>query len=279
MHQIAPGLWSMSVRTPTLPPATHTNLFVVGTDDAVLIEPASPHDDELDRVAESVGELEAEGVRIREIWLTHHHIDHASGAAALRRLLDVPVAAHRATAERLRGLVDRMLEDGEEHELGDSVALRAVHTPGHAPGHLCFLERRSKHLIAGDMVAGVGSILIEPRDGDMVAYLQSLRMLQGLGVAALHPAHGDSLGPEILARYIDHRLARESKIVSALGTLGGSAQISDLVPLAYADTPRSAWPLAALSTEAHLLKLESEHRLRRRGRSWELLAGERESAQ
>lgn len=270
MRQVAFGFWSMAVRTPTLPPATHTNLFVVGTSDAVLIEPASPHDDELDRVAEEVAALEAEGIAIREIWLTHHHADHASGAAKLRRLFDVPIAAHRETAQRLRGLVDRTLDDGDEQQLGDSLALRAIHTPGHAPGHLCFLEPRSGQLIAGDMVAGVGTILIQPSDGDMRQYLASLERLQRLEVSSLLPAHGDALNPSILRYYVQHRLEREAKIAAALRALRKPSPVSAIVAIAYVDAPRRAWPIAALSTEAHLIKLEADGVVARVGRTWQL---------
>jgi glyoxylase-like metal-dependent hydrolase (beta-lactamase superfamily II) len=274
---LAPGVRMLPVRTPTLPPATHTNLFVVGTGEAVLIEPATPYDDELERVVQWIGALEREGLRLREILLTHHHADHVGGARALARALGLPIAAHAETGARLPADValTRTIEDGERIALDGTIplVLRAVHTPGHAPGHLCFLEERSGILVAGDMVAGVGTILIEPGDGDMALYLESLRRMGSLGASVLAPAHGGVLRPpqEVLARYIRHRLDRERRVLGALARFGEDATPWDLLPDAYADVPRAAWPWAALSTEAHLRKLEREGRVERSpGGRWRL---------
>lgn len=115
-------------------------------------------------------------------------------------------------------------------------------------------------LLAGDMVAGTGTILVEPIDGDMTAYLHSLRRLAMLDVTAIAPAHGGVLRParETFERYVAHRLAREARVVAALRGMAGDASVSDLVPVAYADSPSSLWPLAALSVEAHLVKLRRD---------------------
>lgn len=266
--EIAPGLRMIAVRTPTLPPAEHTNLFVIGGRDAVLIEPATPDPAELDRVAEWVGALEAEGTELRAILATHHHVDHLSGARALREALGVPLVAHPETASRSGAVrFDAFLADGEQVR---GLSMRAVLTPGHAPGHLCFLEERSGALVAGDMVAGVGTILIEPGDGDMALYLESLRRLAGLDAHALVPAHGGVLRPPglVLERYVEHRLAREQRVLDALRDHGAPARPAELLARAYADAPRSVWPLAALSTEAHLQKLERDGLVRRAPEGW-----------
>lgn len=272
--EVAPGISMLSVRTPTLPPATHTNTFVVGTREIALVEPASPYPEEIDRIAAWVQRDLAQGKLLRCILLTHHHPDHVGGAALLRQRLGAPLWAHARTAERLSGKVriDRMLEHGERIELDGitPVALEAVHTPGHAPGHLCFLEPESRSLIAGDMVAGVGTILVDPYDGDMQQYLTSLRALEALGTSQLLPAHGLPIGQpgERLRFYVAHRLLRESKIASALAGLGREATLDEIVPIAYADAPRAAWPLARLSAEAHLIKLACEGRARCARERW-----------
>lgn len=259
---IREGVRRMAVRTPTLPPATHTNLLVIGTREAVLVEPATPYDDELDRVVEWLGELEAhEGIELSAIVVTHHHVDHVGGARALAEALRLPVWAHAETASRIAGRVrtDRLLEEGDRLPLGEST-LRAVHTPGHAPGHLCFLEERTGALVAGDMVAGVGTVLIEPTDGDMRLYLASLERMRTLGASTLIPAHGDALDePDaVLRHYVAHRLAREAKVRRALQEADGPQRIGALLPIVYADAPRAAWPLATLSLEAHLIKLAAD---------------------
>ncbi|MFO0681772.1 MAG: MBL fold metallo-hydrolase [Sandaracinus sp.] len=256
-------------RTPTLAPATHTNLVVFASEsEALVIEPATPYDDERSRMLEALRALEAQGTRVVAIALTHHHPDHVGGARWLREQLDVPLLAHAATRERLEGSVaiDRVIDDGEVLRVG-ALAIDVVHTPGHAPGHACFFERESKTLVAGDMVAGVGTILVEKHDGDMGLYLASLERMQTLGAERLIPAHGDTLGPEVLPRYVAHRRAREEKIARALAQLGAGT-IDEIVPIAYADTPPSVWPIARLSTEAHLIHLERQGRVVGEGGRW-----------
>jgi glyoxylase-like metal-dependent hydrolase (beta-lactamase superfamily II) len=276
--EVARGLSLLSVRTPTLPPATHTNAYLVGTRELVLVEPASPYDDEIDRLAGWVERALASGGRLKALLLTHHHPDHAGGAARLRERLRVPLWAHAATAQRLAGKVtiDRELEHGERITLDDDepITLQAIHTPGHAPGHLCFWESASRSLIAGDMVASIGTILIEKSDGDMQAYLASLAAMDALNAEQLLPAHGLPIraAHERLQFYIRHRLAREAKVLDALISLGRESLVDELVPIAYADTAQIAWPLARLSAEAHLIKLEREGRVARRGERWLVLS-------
>ena len=265
--EVTPGLRMIPIHSPTLPPATHTNAFLVGTGSFVLVEPASPYPDEIERVARLVTAMRAEGRVLEGIVLTHPHPDHAGGAAALRERLDVPVFAHERTAQRLAGavIVDRLVGDGDVLELDGPTPMRLelLHTPGHAPGHLCLFERRSGALIAGDMVAGVGTILVEPYDGDMELYLASLDRLRTLGSSMILPAHGGVVRDPRgwLSFYISHRLAREAKIVAALAEIAGPTTIGELVPLASADTSSTAWPLARMASAAHLEKLVREGRV------------------
>ncbi|MFT3922529.1 MAG: MBL fold metallo-hydrolase [Myxococcales bacterium] len=272
--QVAEGISMLSVRTPTLPPATHTNSYLVGTRECVLVEPASPFPDEIARLSGWVEERVQSGLRLRAILLTHHHPDHVGGAVAMAQRLGVPLWAHAGTQQRLGAAVPiaRVLEGGEHIELDGPTALslEVIHTPGHAPGHLCFLAKQSGALIAGDMVASVGTILVDVRDGDMQLYLDSLAAMQRLAPSQLLPAHGlPILDPqERLSFYIKHRLAREAKVLEALREFGKEAHVEELLPVAYADTSKFAWPLARLSAEAHLIKLEREGCAVRRGDTW-----------
>jgi ribonuclease/clavin/mitogillin len=271
---VAPGVRLLSLRTPTLPPATHTNAYLVGTRELVLVEPASPYDEEIEQAVAWVEAERARGGVLRALVLTHHHPDHVGGAARLRERLGAPLWAHAATAERLGGKVtiDRLLEHGERIELDGPtpLTLECVHTPGHAPGHLCFFEPASGALLAGDMVASVGTILIDVVDGDMRAYLKSLAELDALPLRTLLPAHGLPItdAHERLRFYIQHRLAREAKVLAALSQLAREATVQEIVPIAYADTSQLAWPLAALSAAAHLVKLELDGKVVRRGERW-----------
>ncbi|MEM7434685.1 MAG: MBL fold metallo-hydrolase [Myxococcota bacterium] len=261
LKRVASTIEVLPVRTPTLPPATHTNTFLVGTGQAVLVEPATPYRDEQDVMVDWVEASRNRGIEVIAILATHHHPDHVGGAVALCERLDLPLWGHEMTAERLNGIValDRLLEDGERLELAGPTptSLTAMHTPGHAPGHLCYTDAHSGIMIAGDMVASIGTIIVEPYDGDMTLYLDSLRRMAAAEPAALLPAHGDIIDdPQaMLGFYVAHRLMREGKVADALRAHGGPAKPQDLVAKAYDDAPKSVWPLALRSIEAHLIKL------------------------
>lgn len=264
------GLLLVPLRTPTLPPATHTNCYLVGEGELVVIDPASPYEEEQAHLSRVLRELAREGRKIREILLTHEHHDHVGGVEALRTEFGVPIRAHRLTAQSLEGRVrvDSFLEDDEVIALPGPLGLRlrAIHTPGHARGHLCFFEETTGALLAGDMVAGVGSIVVDPPEGDMRDYLQSLRKLRALGVNALYPAHGPAIpdGNAKLDEYVAHREQRERQVISALAQSGGGTP-EELVPFVYTDVAPAMYPLAARSLLAILDKLEREGRVTRTG--------------
>jgi glyoxylase-like metal-dependent hydrolase (beta-lactamase superfamily II) len=274
VQQVAPTIQMLPVRTPTLPPATHTNTFLVGTKEAVLVEPATPYHDEQDRMVEWVQAARLKGVEPIAILATHHHPDHVGGAMALKERLQLPLWAHAMTAQRLDGIVeiDMLIQDGERIMLDGPTptALSALHTPGHAPGHLCFTDEASNIMIAGDMVASEGTIIVEPTDGDMLLYLESLRKMATLEPTALLPAHGKVINQPraILSFYIEHRLMREKKVLDALRARAKPSRPRHLVAQAYDDTPKHLWPLALRSIEAHLIKLEREGTITKEGERW-----------
>jgi len=252
--QIAPGIRVLALRTPTLPPAAHTNVYLVGPEGGPLavVDPGSPYADQQARLDAVIAE-ESLGL----VVLTHHHGDHAGGAAALAARWGVPVAPHANTARRLAGKVEvtRELADGDVVH-----GMTCLYTPGHADGHLCFEVPGAGATIVGDMVAGIGWILIDPDEGDMAHYLASLERLLARPPATLLPAHGPAIaaGPATLREYVTHRLQREDKVVAALAQ--DARSLDDLTPEVYADTPRVLWPLAKRSLRAHLDKLVREGR-------------------
>ena len=177
--EFRPNYICFPVRTPTKPPATHTNCYLIYTSREILvIDPGSPYEDEQQALAEAVDELIAGGRTVREIVLTHVHPDHVAGVNALNDHLADETRNQARPLPRIARLlshlkhqfpVDRFIEDDEVLALeGEpSISLRAMHTPGHARGHLCFHDEQNGALISGDNVVGFGSVLIDPADGNM----------------------------------------------------------------------------------------------------------------
>ncbi|MBL8955421.1 MAG: MBL fold metallo-hydrolase [Myxococcaceae bacterium] len=262
------GIRIFPLRTPTLPPAAHTNCYVVGNSDLLIVDPGSPDDEETDRLLSFVRELMTDGYKPRAVVLTHHHGDHVGGAARVMKELNLPLWCHAVTAERLPELnAARLLNDNELIPLG-GIDLIVHHTPGHARGHICLEHKASHAMIVGDMVAGVGTIVIDPPEGDMGEYLRQLQRLKDLGARTLYPAHGPPLpdGPAKLDEYLNHRAWREGKVVAALTEELQS--LEQLVPKAYDDVQSFVLPLAERNTVAILDKLIAEGRARRDGEKY-----------
>jgi glyoxylase-like metal-dependent hydrolase (beta-lactamase superfamily II) len=265
------GIFLCPLRAPTLPPATHTNCYLVGGDEMVVIDPGSPYPDQQDVLAHVVARFIEQGKRFREIIITHLHPDHIGGVMSLAEKFNLPVAAHRLTAEAISGeiRVDRFIEDGEVIELSEASTgltwrLRAMWTPGHARGHLSFYEERTGSLLTGDCVVGFGTVVIAPPEGNMNDYLASLRSYLELPrLTALMPGHGAVIADarSRIEEYIAHRRDREEQIVSAMRA--GATAIPQIVKAVYTDVPEAMHQLAELSVLAHLEKLEGEGRVTR----------------
>ncbi|HYJ45364.1 MAG TPA: MBL fold metallo-hydrolase [Pyrinomonadaceae bacterium] len=269
--EFRPGFICFPVRTPTKPPATHTNCYLVGSSEMVIIDPASPYKDEQEALASCLDDLLAEGRRVREIILTHLHPDHVAGVHALNQHFggSLRVAAHPLTAEALDGSihVDRFIEDGEVINLKGEphIRLRALHTPGHARGHLCFYEEATGALMTGDNIVGLGSVLIDPPEGNMRDYLASLERLHALPhLTVLFGAHGPAVGsPRLkIEEYIKHRLEREANILKAVRE--GACDAPEIVARVYTDVHPKALPMAERAVLAHLEKLEGDNLIAKR---------------
>jgi glyoxylase-like metal-dependent hydrolase (beta-lactamase superfamily II) len=227
-----------------------TNTWIVGSAPALVIDPGPDEPAHVEEVAAVAG-------RVAAVLVTHDHPDHAPGAASLAALVGAPILAFRLPgAERLR--------DGQVIRGGD-VMLTAVHTPGHTSDHVVFHEASAGALFTGDAVVGRGTSFIDPPDGDLAAYLRSLRRLQELHARTIYPGHGPVVvdAADKLEEYVAHRREREDQVLSAIAE--GHGTVVDMVEQIYAAYPAEVRPLAARSVTAHLIKLEAEGRVERRG--------------
>jgi glyoxylase-like metal-dependent hydrolase (beta-lactamase superfamily II)/8-oxo-dGTP pyrophosphatase MutT (NUDIX family) len=248
-----------------------TNAYLVGGRELAVIDPGP------DDAAHIAALAQAGGGCIRWILLTHTHSDHAPAANALRaatgaQLAGIPAPAGSAHNVELR--FDRQLKDGDTIELG-GCTLRAIHTPGHASNHLCYLLEDSGMLFSGDHVIQGFTAVIAPPDGNMSDFLASLCRLAAMEIAILAPGHGYLIGDptDEITRLIAHRLAREAKVRDALRRSGGHATLAALLALVYDDVPVAIHAMAELSLRAHLQKLVRDGELVEHGAAWSWAAG------
>jgi glyoxylase-like metal-dependent hydrolase (beta-lactamase superfamily II) len=241
-----------------------TNTYLVGEQQLAVIDPGPVDAAHLDAI------LAAGAGRIRWILCTHTHLDHASAAMSLQQATGAKIAAMAKAAavpgmeHDTRLVLDRALTEGDKIDLEEGLSVVAVHTPGHASNHLCFLLPQTGMLFTGDHVMQGSTVVIAPPDGNMGAYLHSLRRLLSLEINTLAPGHGYLIHtPHAEAgRLIEHRMARESKVREALHEAGGTATIATLLPSVYSDVPQTLHPLAARSLQAHLEKLIEDGEVR-----------------
>ncbi len=222
------------------------------------------------------------GRRLTHILITHTHNDHSPAAAPLKAWSGAktygfgPHGSGQDSAIKLEEGGDRdfvpdiRVKDGELIE-ADGFSFECVFTPGHTSNHMCFALGAEGALFTGDHVMGWSTTVVTPPDGNMAQYMASLRKLIARKDQILWPTHGGPVSSpaSFLAAYLAHRLEREAQILSALER--GQDTIPKMVAEIYAAVDRSLHPAAARSVEAHLIQLEAEGRVLRRGQHYQLV--------
>ncbi|MDM0045228.1 MBL fold metallo-hydrolase [Variovorax dokdonensis] len=247
-----------------------TNSYVIGDRHTgyIVIDPG-PAD------FEHVGRLwRATNGDIRMIVCTHSHSDHSPGAQPLQALcphkppiLGLPSAPTarppaRFTPERALGDGERLVLEGFDAESGEAIThtLRVIHTPGHAANHLCLVLEEDGLLFSGDHILNGSTTVVDPPDGNMTEYLDSLDSLDEACAAGsiefILPAHGHVLADArgAIGRLKSHRLQRESKIARAMRK-APAGSMEDWLAIAYDDVPQQLWPVAARSLAAHVERI------------------------
>jgi glyoxylase-like metal-dependent hydrolase (beta-lactamase superfamily II) len=240
-----------------------TNTYLIGSGARrLLLDPGQGKPEYLavlDRALERTG---CEG--IQEIVLTHGHPDHIGGCEQVMehygelRVSKFPWPEIDANYS----FPIRKLADGDRVQT-EGATLRGVHTPGHAPDHLCFLLEEERALFSGDNVLGIGTTVIPSESGDLAAYMASLERILAERPTRIYPAHGPCIedGSAKIREYIAHRLAREAQILATLAA--GAQRVGEIVKIVYAAYPEALHAAAGQSVTSHLRKLEREERVRR----------------
>lgn len=265
--EVAAGVIRLTAPNPGMMTGPGTNTYLLGHERFTVIDPGPANETHIERI------LEVTGGVIDQVLVTHTHQDHSPAVAALKKRTGCRVFGWPAPEGASQ---DQTFRADDEPEHGDLIVteagiLRVLHTPGHASNHLCYLLTDQALLFSGDHIMQGSTVVINPPDGDMKAYIESLYDLLAESIHYIAPAHGFVMGqPEAVIDFlITHRLSREHKVARALEALT-PVDLKTLTAMAYDDVPAAIHGLAARSALAHLLKLEAEHRAFRKDDLWHI---------
>ncbi len=263
--ELVPDVEAIPLPSKTLPPHQTTNLAVVGGKECYLVDPAPSTRDSRQHLEDVLNRLSREDKQVKGIILTHHHEDHVMGARYLQKQYGIPLIAHRVTADQVDFPIDVVLEEETwmticDHR-GDPLELKIIFTPGHTKGSLTVLLPSRRVAVVGDLLAGVGTVIINPPEGNLREYLRSLRRLQEFELDIVIPGHGPFiLSPhEKIREYLIHRTERHHYIKEALKR--GATSVMGIVRQVYVDVPSEYHFMASRSVIAHLQLLVEEGEL------------------
>ena len=245
-----------------------TNTYLIGKDDISVIDPGPNIPKHIEEI------IKLGNGNIKRIIVTHTHTDHSPAALPLSKKLNIPMYGKLVEGdsswEDETFSPDIVLHDSDEIETKEYI-LKAIHTPGHASNHFCFLIKNFNCLITGDHIMDGSTVVIGPPDGNMSDYLNSLKRLLSLKVDFFAPGHGEYMHEpkKTIQSIIRHRLARENKTIRKLQSYGKNT-LDALVKHVYDDVPEQLHPIAKFSLEAHLIKLIEDNKVVREENSYRL---------
>lgn len=263
--ELAPGVRRLLAPNPGMMTGPGTNTYLLGQREIAIVDPGPAIPQHLAAIEEVAG------APIRWILATHTHPDHSPGARLLAEATGAEQlgwSAPPGTTQDQTFTPDRELRDGDRLESAE-FTIRAVHTPGHASNHLCYLHEGLRWLFTGDHVMNGSTVVINPPDGHMAAYLASLELVKSLDPDRLAPGHGDLIHEpaSVLDWLVNHRLEREAKVAATLEATGGGA-LEALVKKIYDDVDERLHSVAERSLLAHLIKLREDGRAREEDHHW-----------
>ena len=262
---LSPTVRRMVAPNPGIMTGPGTNSYLVGHNEVAVIDPGPADESHMEAL------MQAAGGPIRWIFTTHTHPDHSPGATLLKARTGATMLGMAAPAEGPQDRTytpDQLVTHGDRFTV-DGITLRAIHTPGHASNHVCYLLEEERLLFTGDHIMQGSTVVISPPDGDMTAYLESLRALLDLDIDYFAPGHGYLVGQphQVVEHLLVHRKGREDKILRVLRSQP-AATLDSLLPAVYDDVPVQIHGAAQRSLLAHLIKLQTERRVAESNGQW-----------